>query len=132
MNRPFSRRRFVEGSAAVAAGAALHPRLGWSADNKVVKIRLNQDLQVLDPGSMIGGIEIDLQFSCLGSLTVFKQGDELGWQPSAFVQSVEQPDPTHIKFTLKPGIMWSGDNGELTTEDVKFSYERIANPANQM
>src|SRR4029453_1115005 len=43
--------------------------------------------------------------------------------------SIEQADPTHIRFELRPGIPWTNGFGELTAEDVKFSYERIANPA---
>ncbi|HZF37137.1 MAG TPA: ABC transporter substrate-binding protein, partial [Candidatus Angelobacter sp.] len=27
--------------------------------------------------------------------------------------------------TLKPGLMWSGGNGEVTADDVKYSFERI-------
>jgi peptide/nickel transport system substrate-binding protein len=126
------RRSFLQVTAALAAAAALRPGRGWSQDGKVLKIRSNRDIQVLDPGFMIGGTEIDLQEACLGSLVTFKPGNELGWQPSAFVESVTEVDPTHIKFTLKPGIVWTGDNGELTAEDVKFSYERMADPKNEM
>src|SRR5690606_3176861 len=58
-------------------------------------------------------------------------GEKLGWRPSAFVTRIEQVDDLHIEFELKPGIKWSGDYGELTAEDVKYSFERIANPANE-
>src|SRR3546814_10667454 len=44
---------------------------------------------------------------------------------------IEQVDDLNIEFELKPGIKWSGDYGELTAEDVKYSFERIANPANE-
>ncbi len=127
-----NRRGFLWGTAAVGAAAALRPHRSWSADAKVLKVRSNRDIQVLDPGFMIGGTEIDLQLACLGSLVTFTPGDELGWQPSAFVESVAEVDPTHIKFSLKPGILWTGDNGELTAEDAKFSYERMADPKNEM
>ena len=32
---------------------------------------------------------------------------------------------------MKPGILWSGNFGELTAEDVKYSYERISEPQNE-
>ncbi len=44
---------------------------------------------------------------------------------------MKQLDPTHIEFKLKPGIMWSDDFGEMTVEDVRYSFERIADPANK-
>jgi peptide/nickel transport system substrate-binding protein len=34
-------------------------------------------------------------------------------------------DPTHIKFKLKAGIMFTNGYGEMTAEDVKYSFERI-------
>jgi peptide/nickel transport system substrate-binding protein len=39
-----------------------------------------------------------------------------------------QESPTRIRFRLKKGIPWSDNLGEVTAEDVKYSYERIANP----
>ena len=33
--------------------------------------------------------------------------------------------PPNIDFTLKQGLKWSGDNGEVTTEDVAYSYDRM-------
>jgi peptide/nickel transport system substrate-binding protein len=125
-----TRRAFLWAGGAAVAAAGL-PKGSWAQDGKVLKLRALQDLQVLDPGWMIGGIEIDLQYACLGALAVFQPGESLGWRPSAFVTRLEQPDDLHIEFELKPGIKWSGDNGELTAEDVKYSFERLANPANE-
>src|SRR5207249_10537922 len=45
--------------------------------------------------------------------------------------SIEQVDDTHIKFRLKPGLKWSGGYGEMSAEDVKYSFERIADPKNE-
>jgi peptide/nickel transport system substrate-binding protein len=57
-------------------------------------------------------------------------GNEWKWELSA-AESIDQIDDTHIKFKLMPGIMWSGDFGEMTAEDVKYSFERIADPKNE-
>src|SRR5262249_50034227 len=48
-----------------------------------------------------------------------------GWAPSEYVEKIEQVDDLHIAFTLKKGLMWSDEAGELTAEDVKFSFERM-------
>ena len=129
---PFSRRGFLQGSLAVTAAASLGARAAVSQDGKILRIRAVRDLQVLDPGWMVGGLEIDLQYATQGALAVFAEKDgQLSWVPSDFVESVDWADPLHINFKLKPGIMWSGGFGELSAEDVKFSYERIADPKNE-
>ena len=38
-------------------------------------------------------------------------------------------DGKTITFKIREGVMWPKGYGELTTEDVKYSYERIADPA---
>src|ERR1700738_4013394 len=126
-----SRRRFVQGTAAVAALVGLRSGTAWSAGPQQPRIRSTRDIQVLGPGWMIGGTEIDLQLNCLPTLTVLVPGSKLSWEPSPFVESFEQPDDLHFNFRLRPGFMWTGGFGEVTAEDVKYSYERIANPDNK-
>src|SRR3954454_5649158 len=126
-----TRRQLVQGAMAGAMVASL-PRIVRAQQGGILRVRSNRDLQGLDPGWMIGGMEIDLQYTCLPALTVYSLKDgKLGWVPSDFVERVELVNPTRIEFTLKPGFKWSGDFGEFTTDDVKYSYERIADPKNE-
>ncbi len=123
------RRQLVQGAAMVAALAALgiEPENVLAADTDLLKVRMEADIQVLDPGYMIGGAETSIDYACLPRLAVPVQqsGVEWGWKPSDYVEKITQDDPTHISFTLKPGQMWSGNIGELTAEDVKYSFERM-------
>lgn len=126
----FTRRHFMQGSsAAVAIGAAASigaPRVSWSQDRKIVRIRNDGDISVLDPGYMIGGAEIVTQFAVLPRLAVGKETTSgWTWEPSEFVDKLVQTDDLNIAFTLKPGLQWSKGFGELTAEDVKYSFERI-------
>ena len=41
---------------------------------------------------------------------------------------IKQTSPTTIEFRLKPGLMFTDGFGEMTAEDVKFSFERIGLP----
>jgi peptide/nickel transport system substrate-binding protein len=124
----FERRTILKGTGLAALLAAL-PRSAWSASEGVLRVRTDLDPQSLDPGWMIGGIaETTIQHACLGTLAVYVPGDQWAWQPSAFVESVEQTDDKTIRFRLRKGIQWSGGFGELTAEDVKFTIERIADP----
>ncbi len=123
-----SRRRFIGGTAALAAGAALGaPRLVRGQDKKTVKVRIVRDIQVLDPGYMVGGSETTTLIATMPRLADLHrlENGQWTWKPSDYVSDIKQADDLNIAFTLKPGFMWSGGNGELTAEDVKFSFERM-------
>jgi len=124
----FNRRSVLGGAGALAAAATLgiKPEQVLGAEGGVLKVRMVGDIQVLDPGYMIGGAETTTLFACMPRLAepVFENGT-WNWKPSEYVDKVGQDDETHISFTLKPGLMWSGDIGELTAEDVKYSLERM-------
>ena len=124
-----NRRDVLKGSALLSAIAALGIKPGQvlAQEGDVLKCRMEADIQVLDPGYMIGGAETSVQYACLPRLAIpMKQADgQWGWAPSDYVEKITQDDPTHISFTLKPGLKWSGDAGDVTAEDVKFSFERM-------
>jgi peptide/nickel transport system substrate-binding protein len=96
------------------------------AQAKKLIVRVDADINILDPGYMIGGVEIEVQKAVLPSLVEFDTKDGVyGYRPSAYVEKFEQRDGTHYDFTLKSGFNWTGGFGELTAEDVKYSYERM-------
>ena len=124
-----SRRRFLStagGVAGAAASGALGlPRLA-RAQNGPLNIRARRDISSLDPGYMVGGSEIDVEDSILPRVAQYTYGPEgLGAGPAWHTESVTQRDPLHIDFKLRPGLMWTNGYGEVTAEDVKFSFERL-------
>jgi peptide/nickel transport system substrate-binding protein len=123
-----SRRQFVASSAIMSTLATLgiNPAAAW-AEGDVLKIRGRGDIQVLDPGYMIGGPETTVIYATLPRLAVPTRNaaGNFEWAPSEYVEKIEQTDDLHIAFKLKPGFMWSGDYGEMTAEDVKYSFERM-------
>jgi peptide/nickel transport system substrate-binding protein len=124
----WSRRSLLKGSA-IAGAAALAPSASPHAQTtKVLKARSYIDVAILDPGDRQGVVEEEIMSAIMGGLVRLKPGNEWTWEKDLAV-SIEQADPTHIKFQLKPGIPWTNGFGEVTAEDVKFSYERIADPA---
>ena len=98
-----NRRRFLEVTALGSVLAGIAPWRPAAADSKPLSLRSRRDIAVLDPGWMVGGMEIDLQYACLGSLAVYVPGDPLSWRPSAFVESVGMTDDKSIAFKLKHG-----------------------------
>src|SRR3954452_24559397 len=125
------RRRFLAGTAA-GASAAARPRAVRAADQpEVLHVRSHAHLAVLDPACRRTASDHDVFRCLLPALISYKTStDRWEWEPEA-ADEVKQLDDTTIAFRLKPGWRWTGGFGELTAEDVKFSFERIADPANK-
>ena len=51
------RRNFLKAAGALGAAAVMRPGFAWSADGDTLRLRMEGDLQVLDPAFMIGGID---------------------------------------------------------------------------
>src|SRR5215469_2423792 len=120
----FGRREVLQAMAALGLTAVLQPHVVWAAERKLLRVRSYSDLQVLDPLDRLSAPEDDITSCCLNKLIRRKIGESWAWELDA-AASLDQVDDTHIKFTLRPGIAWSNGFGELTAEDVKYSYERI-------
>lgn len=128
-NVQITRRTFIASTAAVGALAVLPgvPRL-VRAEGDTLRLRFDGDNDILDPGYMSGGVEIETQKQCLPFLADYTvQGDTFGWRPTYFVKKLEQRDPTHIDFELADDLVWSDGYGPVKASDVKYSYERMKN-----
>ena len=129
MNAPtMKRREFLQVASALGLGGAMGAySIQALADGKrVLNARSHLKLASLDPGYMVGGTEVTVQWALMPRLANFSFKDgALIWQPSDFVDYLEQTDPTHIDFTIKQGLQWSNGYGELTAADVKYSLERM-------
>lgn len=97
-----------------------------AADNdKILEIRLAADIQNLDPAFEPQDYDLQVIFNIYENLVGFRPGTfELintlaeSWTPSA--------DGTRFEFKLKEGMRFHRGYGDVTAEDVKFSFERIA------
>ena len=129
-----TRRGFLAASATAAAVAAATSNLAWSQGERVLRFRRTTFVRTFDPG-MAGSDDAETLQSLFPGLIRFKPtyraGQKSEWELDA-AASVEQRDPTHITFALRPGIAWTNGFGEMTAEDVKYSYERLADPAHDM
>ena len=117
----------------IAYGSALSvaasiPGIAVSASGGKLTVRFNRDPDSLDPGYYVGGHpDNDINWACMPSLVQYEYVDGMAvWGKTAFVERVEIVSPTRIEFTLKSGLMWSNGYGELTAEDVGFTYDRAA------
>ena len=98
-----------------------------SADAKILKVHLYEDMQNVDPAFYPSDADESIMADVYEGL--------VGWKPGTFeVQNVlaeeikMSADGLAIDFTLKAGVQFHHGYGEVTAEDVKFSYERIHDP----
>jgi len=111
----------------ILAAQLMPPTAVEAADDNILRIRNYSDILTLDPAYIKSKNE-DIVNECIqNKLISYKAGDEWGWEPMA-AEYMKQVDPTHIEFKLKKGIMFTNGFGEMTAEDVKYSFERIADP----
>jgi peptide/nickel transport system substrate-binding protein len=120
------RRGFLQGVAATGIAAATMPltSAGWAQTGNVLRASSYADIDKLDPGFYQNAYNVDVMNCIYSKLARYKPGRE--WETELEAAEVlEQIDDTHIRFKLKPGIMFTGGYGEMTAEDVKFSFERV-------
>jgi len=129
MKRTGPTRRGFLGTTAALGTLGLGPVWTTAAlarTGSTLRLRIDGDNDVLDPGFMTGGTEIEAQKQCLPFLAQYaRDGDTFTWEPTYFVTRLEQRDATHIDFELTEGLVWSNGYGPVMASDVKYSYERM-------
>lgn len=93
-----------------------------------IRLQVDSDFGQIDPAFWQSGADLTIINAIFPKLIEFKSDTTWDWELSA-AESIEQVDPLTIKFTLKPGLMWTGDYGEVTAEDVEYSFERFVDEA---
>jgi ABC-type transport system substrate-binding protein len=119
------RRGFLKTAGTGFAAALASPHFAWAADGDTLRLRVDSDLQVLDPFGLIGRVEKVINRCSLVSLIKLgdiREGNQ--WQPWG-AEKLEWLDVTRLAFTLREGLVWSGDFGPVTTADVNYSFERF-------
>ncbi|MFT5399701.1 MAG: peptide/nickel transport system substrate-binding protein, partial [Gammaproteobacteria bacterium] len=125
IDSPISRRGFLGGSAAVAL-ASLSPKITYAATGNKLTIRAPGDISNIDPGFWQNTADLWVMDAIFPRLINFKAGSKWEWELYS-AESISQRDAKTIDFKLKPGSMWTNGYGELTAEDVKYSFERYLN-----
>jgi peptide/nickel transport system substrate-binding protein len=121
----FNRREFlatVGGSAlvyAIDAPAQAGPRPN-------ITVRIDRDIVVIDPAHRTGPQDGNVTRAVHQRL--MKQKPNSAELELDAATEVKQVSPTVVEFKLKPGQMFSDGFGEVTADDVKFSFERIGLP----
>jgi peptide/nickel transport system substrate-binding protein len=125
MTLGIDRRRLLAGS--TAAGALGLSRLpgasAQGAPRQSISVRVERDPEVIDPGFRTGPHDGNIIRVVYQRLVKHKSNS--GELEMDAADEINQISPTTIEFRLKPGQMFTDGFGEMTAEDVKFSFERI-------
>lgn len=114
--------------APVLAGCGQQETEGQQDEASVLRVRSveGNDIVGADPG-LVSGENVNVGMAIYSRLMNFAP-DSYELQLDA-AKSVEvSEDGTEIYFELKEGIQFHQGYGEMTAEDVKFSFERIIDP----
>lgn len=125
-----NRRHFLSTSGAAAAALMIRPGLSYAAEGDTLVVRGASDIEVLDPAFQNGLLEEEVGralFVSLNRLGDVRDGTK--WDLYA-AKDLKQISPTEIGFELHDWLEWTGGHGKVTADDVKFSFERVKDPAN--
>jgi peptide/nickel transport system substrate-binding protein len=127
-----SRRDFLRLTAAALGGTALPAQWACTtgrSGQRILHATLYAPPTTTDPAFGLGMSESIVHGLLYSKLTRYStRGLDWGWELEA-AHRIEQLDPTHVAFELRPGLTFSGGYGEITAEDVRFSLERVVDPA---
>jgi len=112
--------------AGLAAGGL--PAICLATPRDQLHYRNYQDVTTLDPLSSVSLAEGLVFGAIYQNLLKFRSDGTWGTENDA-AEYVRQTDPTRYEFRLKPGQVFSNGFGEMTADDVKFSFERNLDPA---
>ncbi len=128
-NPTSSRREFLQHSTLAGlglAGAGI-PGISWAVRGDELHIRNYNEIVVLDPTFSISGAEGVIARAIYQNLLQIKNDGTWDTELDA-AGYFEQLDDTHYAFRLKPGQIFNNGYGEMTADDVKFSFERMIDP----
>lgn len=102
------------------------PPAPTAAGPKVLKVRLTKDIGNLDPANIVGSEDDTVDRAIMEGLFRYNADGKL--EPQLAESYKVSDDGLTIDFTLRKGVKWQKGYGELTTDDVKFSFERFQDP----
>lgn len=115
----------------LAAGAFVAGS-GWSfasvaAESKVLRVRLGADIGNLDPARIFQYENQTVATQIYNGLVRYDEATNAIVPDLATSWEISE-DGTVYTFQLRTGVTWHKDFGAFTSDDVKFSFERVLDP----
>ena len=129
--RSGSRRRMLGMMGAGGAAAVLPAWVGNAAAQpagKQLRIRLGSDISILDPARIFQIENQSVAANIYNGLVKYDQAtNRIG--PDLASSWTVSPDAKTYTFKLRSGVTWHKNYGPFTADDVKFSFDRVLDPA---
>ncbi len=115
-----SRRHFLQAGTAMAAAAALGPRLAFAAEGGSLTVAVSSLPATLEPGRETGNNAVRITYNIFDKLLDYDFDDNMKVIPR-LAESYAVADDREITFKLREGVKFhNGDT--LTAEDVAFTF----------
>jgi peptide/nickel transport system substrate-binding protein len=118
---------------AIGAGGALTIIPGWVSlahgqQATRLRVRIGADISILDPARIF---QIENQSVAANIYSGLVKYDEASNQivPDLATSWTVSPDAKVYTFKLRTGVTWHKDFGAFSADDVKFSFDRVLDPA---
>jgi len=118
------------GSTTVDEGLTQNSNPGHSSElapQQVVRRRITQELIPLDPATIFRISSEEIAYNVYSALATYDANSPKVVPDAA--ASWEVTDDTTLTFKLNKGMKWHRGFGELTAEDVVYSYKRVLDPS---
>ncbi len=113
-------------SAAASAGTGATPAPSTGQATRNLVTRVSNRIREIDPGNLTEYADFEIAASVMEGLVQYRWEGTTSYE-NVLAETFElSEDGTKVDFTLKKGIQFHGGYGEVTAEDVKFTYERNA------
>lgn len=127
---PLTRRQMLAFTGGAAAGAVLpldFSRVALAQGASTLRVRLGSDISVLDPAHIF---QVENQTVCghvFNGLVKYDQKTNNIVPDLAVEQSISSDGKVYT-FKLREGVTFHKNYGLLTSEDVKFTFNRVLDP----
>lgn len=98
------------------------------AQERVLRVRIGSDMTGLDPARLFNIENQTLTNHIYNGLVRYEYERGGAIAPDLAERWELSPDGKTYTFHLRKGVKWHKGYGELTAEDVKYSYERVLDP----
>ncbi|MFI5325612.1 MAG: ABC transporter substrate-binding protein [Candidatus Rokuibacteriota bacterium] len=126
-----TRRRSIIGLLALAFAGVVTALDGTApalAQEKVLRVRIGSDMTALDPAKLFNIENQTVSNHIFNGLVRYEYEKSGGIVPDLAEKWELSADGKTYTFHLRKGVKWHRGHGELTADDVKFSYDRVLDP----
>lgn len=123
----FGRRGMLAGATGLGLGGAFGSPV-LAQGSRTLRVRFGADVSQLDPARIFQNENQSVASHIYNGLVQYDQRTNAILPDLASSHEVSA-DGTVWTFRLRPGVTWHKNFGAFTSDDVKFSLERVLDPA---